>query len=229
MFLSKRATQAEYFDSPDRTAEEIAEAYAALGKLNRATVHADPFQRLMTRFIGRKNCGSLSILDLGAGDGALGAQLTSWAKNRNWEWRFTNFDLCETALKFSKVGTNVVGSVLCLPFSDASFDVVIASQMTHHLNAREDIVKHLREAWRVARQAVFITDVHRGPIVYGMLWLLLHLQRYPEHFRHDALLSVKRGFRVGEMQQLADEAGINGARAWLYYGTRVVLQAKKIN
>ena len=56
MFFRERAMQAEYFDSPDRTANEIAEAYGALGKLNRATMHADPFQRLMTRFIGRKNC-----------------------------------------------------------------------------------------------------------------------------------------------------------------------------
>lgn len=227
MFLSKRATQAEYFDAPDRPAHEIAEAYAALGKLNRVTFHADPFQRLMTRFIGRNTCGSLSILDVGAGDGSLGTHLAQWAKKRGWDWRFTNLDTNEAALKLSRSGKNVVGSVLTLPFSNASFDVVIASQMTHHLVAPEHIVKHLQEAWRVARRAVYITDVHRGPIVYGMLWMLTKLQNYPIHFRHDTLLSVKRGFRVGEMQSFANQAGMDRARAWLYYGTRVILQAKK--
>jgi len=41
------------------------------------------------------------------------------------------------------------------------------------------------------------------------------------------LISVKRGFHQEEWRELAVQAGIPGAEVWLYYGTRVVLQARK--
>src|SRR5206468_2602528 len=100
------------------------------------------------------------------------------------------------------------------------------SQMTHHLSD-EEVVLHLREAWRVARRGIFFTDLHRGPVLYGLLWALFHLRQFPQHFRDDGLLSVERGFRVGELRKLVQRAGIRDARVWLYYGTRVILEARK--
>jgi hypothetical protein len=227
MFLSRRATQAEYFDAPGRSTSEIREMYESLAWVNRLFVFAEPFQRLMPKLIGHENCQTLSLLDLGAGDGSLGATLTQWASaRRNWNWCFTNLDCNLPGLRLSRTGNNVVGSVLALPFCDASFDVVIASQMTHHLSD-EEVVLHLREAWRVARRGIFFTDLHRGPVLYSLLWILFHLCRFPRHFQGDGLLSVERGFRVGELRELVQRAGIPGARLWLYYGTRVILEARK--
>jgi len=45
--------------------------------------------------------------------------------------------------------------------------------------------------------------------------------------REDALISVKRGFHRAEWRELAAQAEISGAEVWLYYGTRLVLQARK--
>ncbi len=228
MFLSRRVTQAEYFDSPDRAQAEVAEFYEALARVNRLFVFGEPFQRLLPKCLGPDACRNLSLLDLGAGDGSLGALLTDWAAaGRGWQWRFTNLDLSLPALRLGKPGRRVAGSALALPFRDASIDVVIASQMTHHLANDEEIVRHLREAWRVARRVVLLADLHRGPLLYGVLWLLVHVRRYPKHFCHDALLSVRRGFRVGELRRLAAAAGLGNARVWLYYGGRVLLQAGK--
>ncbi|MGN6555715.1 MAG: class I SAM-dependent methyltransferase, partial [Verrucomicrobiota bacterium] len=163
MFLRRRATQAEYFDSLDRPHAEMVEAYASLASVNRLFLFAEPFQRLLPRFLELQNCGSLSILDLGAGDGLLGTSLSEWAaKKHGWKWRFTNLDINLPALRLNEHGQNVAGSALALPFRDNSFDVVIASQMTHHFSDAE-VVQHLREAWRVTRRAIFLSDLHRGP------------------------------------------------------------------
>jgi len=226
MFLSRRATQAEYFDWPDRPPVEIAGFHRSLARVNRCFVFAEPFQRLLPKLLGNQHCSPLSLLDLGAGNGSLGSQLAIWAAKRGWEWRFTNLDVNLPALRLAGTGRNVAASALALPFRDASFDIVIASQMTHHLND-EEVRRHLREAWRVARAAVFITDLHRNAALYLLLWLLLHLRRYPEHFRHDGLLSVRRGFRVRELQALADAAGWPAARVRLYFGARVILHVRK--
>ena len=98
--------------------------------------------------------------------------------------------------------------------------------MTHHLTDKE-IVQHWREAWRVTRDGIFICDLHRNAGFYGMLRLMMRLIRTDEQVRKDGLISIERGFRCPEWRELAAHAGIPRAEVSLYYGTRIVLQARK--
>ena len=225
MFLSRRATQAEYFDA-ERPLAELQQFYQTLASINALFLVSEPFQRYIPRLLGQENVRQLSLLDLGAGDGSLGHSLTNWAARRGWAWRVVNVDLNVSALGLGGSRLNVAASVLALPFQDRSFDVVIASQMTHHLN-EVDVPRHLSEAWRVARRAIVISDLHRNAALYCGLWILFLVTRFPHSFRNDALLSVKRGWRISELGELARNAGLSGARTSLYFGSRVVLQARK--
>ncbi len=227
MFLRRRATQAEYLDAPGRSAAEIAADYRQLARVNRVFALTDPFQRVLVRWLGHDCCRSLSILDLGAGDGSLGRALTQWAAQRDWDWRVTNLDQNPLALQLNPDGRNVVGSALALPFAVNSFDVVIASQMTHHLGSEDEVVQHFREAWRVTRDAVFLNDLHRNPFLLGVVWVVIHCARLSPEMRSDGLMSVRRGWRLNEWRSLARKAGIPGAQVWLYYGSRIMLQARK--
>jgi len=226
MFLSQRATQAEYCDRLDLPLSEVADNYRQLARVNRLLLVSDPFQRLLVRWLGRGNVRRLSLLDLGAGDGSIGRSIESWARRHGWDWRVTNLDLNVGALRLNPSGRNIAASVCALPFADDSFDVVIASQMTHHLTDKE-AVQHFREAWRVARDALCLMDGHRNAGVLCVLWGLLRLMRVTPQFLSDGMLSVKRGWRVGEWRELAALAEIPSARVWLYYGSRVMLQARK--
>jgi 2-polyprenyl-3-methyl-5-hydroxy-6-metoxy-1,4-benzoquinol methylase len=227
MFLSRRATQAEYFDSPERSFAEVAESYRCLALINRLFYFTEPFQRFIPRILGAEKCRSLTLLDLGAGDGSLGAGLERWAAKRNWSWKVTNLDCNPHALQLCKNGRTVAGSVLELPFENESFDVVIANQMTHHLASDEEIAQHFREALRVSRQAILLSDMQRNAFLYGIIWMVLHAGMFPKHFRDDGLLSVKRGFRVDDWRALANRAGIHNAKVWNYFGARVMLSATK--
>src|SRR5882757_620494 len=93
MFLNRRTLQAEYFDSPERAPTEVAQGYAMLNHMNRIFLLADPYRRYLPKLFGNERCRSLSFLDLGAGDGWLGNELSRWAAGRGWSWRFTNLDL----------------------------------------------------------------------------------------------------------------------------------------
>ena len=225
MFLSRRSTQAEYFDA-ERPVEELRKFYRALATVNSLFLVAEPFQRYIPRLLGDENVKRLSLLDLGAGDGSLGNRLTTWAERRGWAWRIVNLDTSVAALDLNAGKANVAGSALALPFKDNSFDVVIASQMTHHLDDRQ-VSQHLAEAWRVARRGVVISDLHRNVALYSGLWMLFVFTRFPMEFRTDAFLSVKRAWRVPELASQARQAGIPFARVSLYFGARVVLQAIK--
>jgi SAM-dependent methyltransferase len=226
MFLSHRSMQLEYFDLPDRTEAEVAASFHELNRVNAIFRFSHPFESVLPRWLGRKGCEQLKILDVGAGTGLLGKTLTEWARRQGWNWHFTNLDNNPLALKIGGQPDCVVGSALQLPFADGSFDLVVASQMTHHLTD-EQVVTHWREAWRVTRDAIFICDLHRNALLYTLVWLALHMMRAEANVLEDGLISVRRGFRLGEWRGLAAQAGIAGASIWRYHGTRIVLQARK--
>jgi ubiquinone/menaquinone biosynthesis C-methylase UbiE len=225
MFLSRRTMQKEYFDS-ERPESEVREFFQCLNRLNKLFVFAEPFQRLLPEMLSAGNCTSLSILDLGAGDGSLGTALKTWATRREWQWQITNLDTNLAALSLNSEAINIAASAAALPFRECSFDLVVASQMIHHLS-NSTTKQLLREAWRVTRHGIFLCDLHRNAVLYSMLWLLFCFRRFPESFRGDALLSVKRSWRVTELKTLALESGLEQAKVRLYFGTRVVLQAWK--
>lgn len=226
MFLGPRSTQAEYFDLPGRSESEMLAAFTDLDRVNRFFLFAKPFEEVLPRWLGEQRCRHLEFLDVGAGSGLLGQTLSQWAQARGWTWRFTNLDLNPVAPQLRRDARWVIGSALDLPFPNDSFDVVVASQMTHHLTDGE-VVQHLREAWRVAREAVMISDLHRNAGLLAMLWLSTRLFGLSQPVREDALTSVRRGFQIDELRSLAQQAGLDGAHVWLYYGTRIILQARK--
>jgi SAM-dependent methyltransferase len=226
MFFHRRSAQAEYFDLPGRSEAETLAAFRDLDHLNGVFLFAKPFEEVLPGWLGNERCAQLEVLDLGAGTGSLGKKLAAWADQRGWRWRFTNLDTNLLALKLGGERRGVVGSALALPFRGASFDLVVASQMTHHLTD-EQIVAHLREAWRVTRDALFICDLHRNAGFYAALWLLLPFIRIGQSLRVDALLSIKRAFHLSEWRALANHAHLPDAKVRLYYGTRIVLQARK--
>src|SRR6266853_248860 len=124
-------------------------------------------------------------------------------------------------------GSSVTGSLLELPFPDNHFDVVIASQVTHHLGDEAEVVQHFREAWRVTREGLLLNDLHRNPALYGLVWLSVRMAGLSAAMRNDALVSVRCGWWIKEWRELAAQAGIPDARVWLYFGSRIILQARK--
>jgi SAM-dependent methyltransferase len=98
------------------------------------------------------------------------------------------------------------GDLRCLPFPDASFDVVTCHLALHHFPDNE-AVDVLRELGRVARKLVVVTDLSRDVWGYRGVWLLVHLWLREPVTRHDALLSVRRAWNHTEFAGLAEQAG----------------------
>ena len=104
--------------------------------------------------------------------------------------------------------------------------VAVRVQQTHHLTD-EQIVTHWREAWRVTRDAIFISDLHRNALLYTLVWITLRVMRSNRNMVDDGLTSVRRGFQLPEWRDLAVRAGIPAANVWRYQRTRILLQARK--
>jgi len=72
-----------------------------------------------------------------------------------------------------------------------------------------------------------VLDFHQNVILCVILLLVPRSLGISIGVRKDALMSVERAFRLGEWRALAGRAGLRYQRIWLYYGSRIVLQAWK--
>jgi ubiquinone/menaquinone biosynthesis C-methylase UbiE len=97
-----------------------------------------------------------------------------------------------------------------LPFHDASVDVVLASQLLHHLTP-ESGTALLGELNRVARVGVIVADLRRHPIAAIGFWLAARAMGLHPVTRRDGVTSVRRGFTLRELGELLRVAGISGS------------------
>lgn len=101
----------------------------------------------------------------------------------------------------------VVADVRKLPFPDGAFDVVTASLFLHHFDAPE-LPELLAGLHRRARRALVVNDLRRALVPY-----LFGKAVFPLLFRsrvsvEDGLLSIRRGFREGELRAAFAAAGL---------------------
>lgn len=214
----------EEFDSATLSKAQIDAGYADLMRVNRFFRFAEPFQRHIPGILGEAACRQLRFLDVGAGPGQLSDELKLWSASRGWDWSFVDTDLKAEALQS---GRSVVCTATALPFADNSFDVVIATQMTHHLESEAEVIRHFVEAYRVSSKLVLFYDLHRNIFMYCAIWAFCHFLRVSQQTRHDGLISVRKGWREAEWRRLAGKAGIPSAKVFTEHGARIFLCVQK--
>ncbi len=164
--------------------------------------------------------GPASVLDVGAGAGDLLRSLVA---------RFPNlspiaFDLSEVMLSVASGMPRVRGNVRSLPFRDGSVDYVISTHFFHHLTDAE-IVDALREFDRIARRGIVVNDLLRRR--RALLWIRLFTLWANPYVRADGPLSVRRGFTVPEIEELARRAGLGWLRVTVHFGHRFTLAGER--
>ncbi len=99
-----------------------------------------------------------SVLDAGCGEGFV----TGYLAERNPSLKLTGIDLSRDAIAYARkhfgnAATFSTGSVLKLPYEDASFDTVVCSEVLEHIVDWDGAIAELK---RVARRHVVITVPH---------------------------------------------------------------------
>ena len=114
-----------------------------------------------------------------------------------------------------------------LPYPDASFDIVHASLLVHHLEP-EGAHRMLAEMARVARLGVVVNDLVRGRRTLLGAWVLSRIATRNRLTRNDAPLSVRRAYSVTELTALMAAAGLRVERRFDGpFGHRVALTARR--
>ena len=139
------------------------------------------------------------ILDVGTGTGDIAAALERWARLRGDAVTVIGIDLAPALLRDAR--TAVAGDALQLPFRDASFDIVVCSQLLHHF-AGTDAGQLVGELDRVSRDWIVVADLRRSFLAATGFWIAATALRFHPITRADGVTSVMRGFTAGELEIL---------------------------
>lgn len=205
MFKS-RSTEAERIDTGDYTPEEYRTFLREIRLINRYLGDARALRRSLLDEIEKLDLAEFSVLDVACGSGELLQHTLEFARRTGRSPRLTGIDLHELSFGSApkEPGVSYVrGDAFCLPFANGEFDYAVSSLFFHHLRD-EQIPLALGEMSRVARRGVFVIDLHRHAAAYYLFQLFCSAFRISRLVREDGSLSVLKGFRKAELDNLGE-------------------------
>ena len=218
--LRQRSADLELMDDLTIGGAELREALRQLQVINAALGAARPTLEGVARFwrtAGKPT--SLTVLDVGAGSGDLSRALLGWADRHGVRMQVVLADInpetCAAAADAHRGEPRV--TVVCsdlLQLALRPVDVVTAALFTHHFSQGQ-LPTVYRTMVGAARHGVVVNDLHRHWLAWVGIWLATRLLSRNRMIRHDAPLSVRRGFRTADLHRLRAEPGLDGLR-WMW-------------
>jgi SAM-dependent methyltransferase len=153
----------------------------------------------------------LTMLDLGTGLGDLPEVAVRWGAARGIRIQPLGVELNRIAARLAR-DRGVPSIVACAgapPFPDKSVDIVLVSQVAHHLTSRS-VVDLLRTCDRLACRAVIVADLRRNRLAEPAFWCGAQLLGFDDVTIADGRTSIRRGFSRRELLDLLGRAGISG-------------------
>jgi 2-polyprenyl-3-methyl-5-hydroxy-6-metoxy-1,4-benzoquinol methylase len=210
--LSVTEKGTELLDRPDADPAVVAESLRNIARANRWFGGASAVRFGLSRTLKRVPPGStLSLLDLGTGLGDLPRTAVRWGARRGIRVEPIGLELNRSAAALSRAG-GLPTAVACAgspPIEDKGVDIVLVSQVAHHLT-HASVVHLLRTCDRLARRAVILADLRRHLLAPSAFWCGARLLRFDPITVADGMTSLRRGFTRLELQSLLAQAGIAG-------------------
>ena len=219
----KRSAEKEMMDLPGQPRELLVGDLANLRVLNRFLGCHRNVLRGLARLVREQKLRDFSLLDVGTGSGDIPGVIARWARQRRLRARITAIDREAVSVEEAVGQTRAFSEISLLcgdgaapPFSAASFDFVLASQMLHHL-PDDEIVAMLRNWARLARRAIIISDLVRHPLPYYGISLISKAFTRNAMTLRDAPLSVRRALTLTEWARLLRRADVGSFHVqWMF-------------
>jgi len=208
----------------DRELRDIARLNALFGGTRAVVRELTPF--FARGPAGREGGSHWTLLDVGTGLGDIPRAAARAARRHGITLRLVGIERNRTAARLARVAERdePLASILAdggaLPLASRSVDVVVASQVLHHM-PRATAVRWVGELDRVARRAVVLADLRRSRVAMAGVWAACLGLAMGGVTRHDAVLSVRRGYSRVEFDALLADAGVP-ARSRRRAGFRIV-------
>src|SRR6058998_2165020 len=191
-----------------RELRDIARLNALFGGTRAVLEALKPFFQRSGK-VQRATCVTWTLLDVGTGSGDIALAARVAARRHGIELKPIGLDLNPTAAMIASAAgvPTLVADGNALPVTPRSVDVIVASQVLHHL-PRAVAVRWIAAFDRVARRAVVLADLRRSRVAMAGVWAASVGLAMSGLTRHDAVVSLKRGYTLPEFRAMLEGAGV---------------------
>jgi 2-polyprenyl-3-methyl-5-hydroxy-6-metoxy-1,4-benzoquinol methylase len=208
--MDKRSYQKELLDRDDIPFEDIKRNMHELDIINtllgghRITIEG------IKSLISTTHNKEFVICEIGCGGGDNLAAINKYFDQSNVKARFIGIDINPHCIHYAKTRF-AKAHYLQSDYKEVMFekkpDIIFSSLFCHHFND-EGVVNIFK--WMKANSTLgfFINDLHRNILAFHSINLITAIFSKSYLVKHDAPLSVKRGFKRSELKLLLDNAGI---------------------
>jgi 2-polyprenyl-3-methyl-5-hydroxy-6-metoxy-1,4-benzoquinol methylase len=166
--------------------------------------------------------GQWSLLDIGTGAGDIPRAAVAAAARHGITLTPIGVEVIPAAARLARRSgvAAVIADANAAPLAPKSVDVVTVSQVLHHMS-RADAVRCIRACDRLARHVVVLADLRRSRVAMAGVWAACLGLGMGRVTRHDAVVSLRRGYTRVELEAMLAEAGVP-AQARYRPGFRIV-------
>lgn len=223
--MQNRVMTPERMDEPGASREELSQALGFIRRVNRRLGGVEGLLGWLRPWSASwESSRTITLLDIGTGSADIPVAIRRWALKAGHDLRITALDNHETTLALAREyvdsqpkevreGIELVrGDALDAVdrFGVDSFDYAHAGMFLHHLSEIQ-VLTALRVMERVSRRGIVWNDLLRTRLARAAIDVLTLGEN--AMVRHDAAVSVEKGFRRSEVLGYRDRLGL-GWCAW---------------
>ncbi len=165
----------------------------------------------------------MTISDWGCGGGDSLRVLAKWGRKKASSLKFVGVDATATAVEYARLHSSqyseieyIHADVMSNDLKPDQFDIVLSSLFTHHFD-NSAWINLIRKMLECCKKAVIVNDLHRHWFAYHSIGILTHAFSKSPMVKNDSKLSVLKGFRREEIEELLSIAGIrNYELKWMW-------------
>ena len=205
-----RSRQVEIMDNFDFQGSEMQFLLDDLKTVNKYLggnkITIDGIQKLLAPNVETRK---IIILDVGCGDGELLRRCADFGKRRKLNFELIGIDFNENILEFAKNQSKEYLNIKFLKVDVFSADNVIpncdialCTLFLHHFS-NEKILDILNLLLSKTKIGLVINDLERSKAAFNLFKIASQLFLKTKTARHDGLISVARGFKKQELENIA--------------------------
>lgn len=166
----------------------------------------------LKKIVSKLPQAKINLLDLGTGGGDALRYLAKKSRNSRQEFSFLGWDANQATLayatKMSKAYRNIAYQKVNILDPDTTYqgiDIVTCALFLHHFSD-EEILALISQLKSDGVQYLIINDLQRHWLPYILFMLVSKVLRFSKMAHHDGLLSIRKGFKKQELQDLLKES-----------------------